>query len=55
MRSKEGSVPRTEVMYGYAKKYDNHKKELKDQYKELNEEPLDFNPKLNKKSMQMAE
>ena len=42
-------------MYGYAKKYDEHKKQLKDQYKERDTEELDFNPKLNKKSMQLAE
>lgn len=52
---KEGSTPRTDLMYSYAQKYDQHKKELKDQYQNENNEDLDFNPKLNKKSMQIAE
>lgn len=41
-------------MYNYAKKYENHKKELKELYQDKEEE-LSFNPQINRKSQQMAE
>ena len=48
------AVPRTEIMYGYAEKYTQHKNELKEAYRDNSAEDFKYQPQLNQKSLRMA-
>lgn len=48
------SVPRTDIMYGYAEKYTQHKNELKEVYRDNSHDQFKYQPQLNPKSLRLA-
>ena len=50
----QSNVPRSEIMYRYAQKYNEHKEQLRESVKDKDLEGATFKPALNIKSVALA-
>jgi len=55
LNQKENSLTRAEVIYSYHEKYNQHKNQLKDVYKDKDIEGLKFQPNLNVNSLRLVQ